>query len=438
MTRRDAIKMAIAAIPSPAKPVSGAVLTLTLPRPHPAQYRVLRESKRFNVLCCGRRWGKTTIAIDRLVRPALRGKPVAWFAPTYKLLSEVWRTVHTTLAPITTRKNEQERWIEIVGGGKVDCWSLDDPDAGRGRAYARVVIDEAALVANFEEAWERSVSPMLTDHRGSAWFLSTPRGTANYFHTLYQRGQDSSKEDWISWRMPTSSNPFISPEEIETRRQDLTDLAFAQEYLAEFVTWAGAVFRGIRDAVQPIAPAPAAMIGVDWGRVGDSTVFVALSASGHLVGMDRFHGIEYSVQRDRLRAFWERQGKRCWITAEANSMGGPVVEQLQRDGLPVVGFMTTGPSKAGIIQGLSLAFERGMIRIPDDPVLIGELQAFEGKTQPGGNMRYSAPAGLHDDTVMALAIAWAALTGPRQEKRYLDPNTGYTSAAPQAYSISPI
>ena len=315
-------------------------------------------------------------------------------------------------------------------------WTI--PTQAAAERMRELVIDEAALVANFEEAWERSVSPMLTDHRGSAWFLSTPRGTANYFHTLYQRGQDSSKEDWISWRMPTSSNPFISPEEIETRRQDLTDLAFAQEYLAEFVTWAGAVFRGIRDAVQPIAPAPAAMIGVDWGRVGDSTVFVALSASGHLVGMDRFHGIEYSVQRDRLRAFWERQGKRCWITAEANSMGGPVVEQLQRDGLPVVGFMTTGPSKAGIIQGLSLAFERGMIRIPDDPVLIGELQAFEGKTQPGGNMRYSAPAGLHDDTVMALAIAWAALTGPRQEKRYLDPNTGYTSAAPQAYSISPI
>lgn len=113
-------------------------MTLTLPRPHPAQYRVLLESKRFNVLCCGRRWGKTTIAVDRVVRPALAGRPVAWFAPTYKLLSEVWRTIHQTLAPITIRKNEQERWIEIVGGGKVDFWSLDDKDAGRGRAYARV------------------------------------------------------------------------------------------------------------------------------------------------------------------------------------------------------------------------------------------------------------------------------------------------------------
>ena len=413
-------------------------MQLILPRPHPAQYQVLMESKRFNVLCCGRRWGKTTIAVDRVVRPALAGKPCAWFAPTYKLLSEVWRTVHRTLAPVTTRKNEQERWVEIIGGGKIDCWSLDDPDAGRGRAYARVVIDEAALVPNFEEAWERSVSPMLTDYRGSAWFLSTPRGTANYFHTLYQRGQDPANEEWKSWRMPSSSNPFLPPGEIESRQRDMTDLAFAQEYLAEFVAWAGAVFRRIMDCVGEISLTPAAMIGVDWGRTGDYTVFVALSATGHVIGIDRFRGIEYGQQRARLAEFWRKHGGRCWIVAESNSMGGPVVEQLQADRLPVQGFLTTGPSKAGIIQGLALAFERGVIRIPNDPVLIGELQAFEGTRSPSGVMRYGAPSGLHDDTVMALAIAWGALTGPREQVNYINPNTGSLGSGPANYQISPI
>ncbi len=413
-------------------------MTLTLPRPHPAQYRVLLESKRFNVLCCGRRWGKTTIAVDRVVRPALSGKPVAWFAPTYKLLSEVWRTIHQTLAPITTRKNEQERWVEIIGGGKVDCWSLDDPDAGRGRAYARVVVDEAALVPNFEHAWEQSVRPMLTDYAGSAWFLSTPKGTANYFHNLYQRGQDPQNHEWASWRMPTSTNPFMPPKEIEAARKDLTDLAFAQEYLAEFVAWAGAVFRRITDCVGAIDGHPAAMIGVDWGRTGDYTVFTAISPAGHVVGIDRFRGIEYAQQRARLTEFWRRHGARCWIVAEANSMGAPVIEQLQADRLPVAGFLTTGPSKAGIIQGLALAFERGTITIPNDPVLIGELQAFEGNRSPSGFMKYGAPSGLHDDTVMSLAIAWAALTGPREQSGYVSPQTGAIAPQPSPYQISPI
>ena len=102
------------------------------------------------------------------------------------------------------------------------------------------------------------------------------------------------------------------------------------------------------------------------------------------------------------------------IVAERNSMGEPLIEQLQRDGLPVQPFVTTNASKAVAIDGLALAFERGDISILNDPVLIGELQAYERDRLPSGMFRFSAPAGLHDDTVMALALAWygATTTGP--------------------------
>jgi hypothetical protein len=267
---------------------------------------------------------------------------------------------------------------------------------------------------------------MLSDYQGSAWFLSTPKGTSNYFHALYSRGQNQTP-DWASWQMPTASNPYILQSEIDSARLDLTDLAFAQEYLAQFVTWTGAVFRRILDAVrQPGSQVgQAAIIGVDWGRVGDYTVFTVLSEDGQVLELDRFRGIEYSLQRARLKALWERHGKRSWIMAEVNSMGQPVVEQLQLDGLPVVGFTTTGPSKAAIIEGLCLAFERGTIKIPNEPALIGELQAFEAKKLPSGYTRYSAPEGQHDDTVMSLAFAWAGLTAPRQESTTFNPAGEY-------------
>lgn len=408
---------------------------LKLPRPHPAQSEVLANRQRFNALCCGRRWGKTTIAMEVIVRILLDGKPAAWFAPTYRLLKDAWAQIKLTLEPITVRSLEAER-LEVIGGGLLECWSLDKPDAGRGRAYAGIIIDEAAIVPNFEAAWEQSLRAQLSDYRGEAWFLSTPKGTASYFHALYQRGK--SDANWASWQMPTSTNPFISPGEIADARDDLTDLAFAQEYLAQFVTWAGAVFRRIQDCVGEVLREPAAMIGVDWGRTGDYTVFVALSAAGHVVGIDRFRGIEYSLQRARLAQFWRDHGARCWIVAEANSMGGPVVEQLQAERFPVIGFQTTSASKAAIIQTLALAFERGTIRIPQDPVLIGELQAYEGKPGPSGAMKYGAPSGVHDDLVMALAIGWAALVGPRQEKQYLDARSGGYSRAPVPYQISPV
>src|SRR5262249_34238220 len=151
-----------------------------------------------------------------------------------------------------------------------------------------------------------------TDYRGSAWFLSTPRGVASYFYTLHQRGQDPAQPDWASWQMPTAANPYIDPTEIEAARQDLSDLAFAQENLAQFVSWEGTVFRRIVDAIaDPPENVPAVSIGVDWagtGGRGDFTCFVAVSTAGQVLGLDRFRGAEYAMQRARLAAFWERTG----------------------------------------------------------------------------------------------------------------------------------
>jgi hypothetical protein len=56
-------------------------LRLELPRPHPAQQQVINEASRFGVLACGRRWGKSTLGIDRIVGRALQGAPCGWFAP---------------------------------------------------------------------------------------------------------------------------------------------------------------------------------------------------------------------------------------------------------------------------------------------------------------------------------------------------------------------
>jgi len=222
-------------------------IKLQLPALHPAQLQVGQQAKRFNVICCGRRWGKTVLGRDRLIHPALQGKPVAWFAPNYRLLTEVWRELQATLGPVITRSNQQEWRMELRGGGVVEMWSLDSPDSGRGRAYALAVVDECALVPNLEQAWQQTIRPMLTDYIGGAWFLSTPKGM-NYFKALFDRGQDPERKEWASWQMPTVANPFIAPDEIESARLDMTEAAFNQEYLALFVNWEGSVFRRVGEA----------------------------------------------------------------------------------------------------------------------------------------------------------------------------------------------
>jgi hypothetical protein len=87
-------------------------------------------------------------------------------------------------------------------------------------------------------------------------------------------------------------------------------------------------------------------------------------------------------------------------------MGEPLVERLTSDGLPMSGFQTTNASKEEAIRALEGAFERGEISIPNDRVLIGELQAYEQNKTPAGRFTFGAPEGMHDDMVMSLALAW--------------------------------
>lgn len=396
-------------------------LTLTLPRPHAAQMSVIRSAARFNVVDCGRRFGKTTLGLDRCADPAVLTYPVAWFSPTYKMLLEVWREAAIIFQPIEKRKNAQERRIEFITGGLLEFWSLDDINAGRGRKYKRIIVDEAAMVKALMTHWQIVLRSTLADYEGDAWFLSTPKGR-NAFWQMFQWGQDPARPEWKSWQMPTASNPFINPVEIEAMRQSMPELIYNQEVLAQFLEDAGGVFRRVMDAATAQELSAAAengqyIIGVDWAKYTDFTVLTVLDMrSRAMVYLDRFNQVDYRVQVDRLIALCGRFNPVA-IIAERNSMGDPLIEDLQRRGLPIIPFTTNNASKSRAIDDLALAFERGDIAILSDPVLIGELQAYEMERLPSGMLRYSSPPGMHDDCVMSLAIAWQGLvelTSPAQ------------------------
>jgi phage FluMu gp28-like protein len=174
------------------------------------------------------------------------------------------------------------------------------------------------------------------------------------------------------------------------------------------------VFRRVVEAAtatrqaEPVAGHRYAM-GVDWGKHNDFTVLTLIDLDERAtVDLDRFNQIDYQVQLGRLTALYERF-RPITIVAERNSMGEPLIEQLQRQALPVTAFNTTNATKTQVIEGLALAFERGDLRILRDQTLIAELQAYEMERLPSGLVRYGAPEGMHDDMVMSLALAWTAV-----------------------------
>lgn len=223
------------------------VRRIKLPKRHAGQLKIAAEAQRMNVLACGRRWGKTVFGLDILTsHPSLgllAGKPCAWGAPTYQILREVWREAKSTLEPITLRASDQEHRLELMGGGVLECWSLDGDNPMRSRKYGLVVLDEAAFVRDLAQKWNKAIRPTLADYRGEAWFLSSPAGLGDYYD-LWQRGQPGpqQRKGWASWQMPTASNPYIAAEEIEDARLDTPPMEFRQEWLGEFVTEAGIMF----------------------------------------------------------------------------------------------------------------------------------------------------------------------------------------------------
>lgn len=393
--------------------------------------KVLSEKKRFNVLDCGRRWGKTILGQDLAAEVALAGHPVGWFAPEYKYLTEVWRELGNALESYITRSNTTERRIELVTGGTIEMWSLDGGNAGRSRKYARIVVDEAALVPNLVSVWGEALRATLADLRGDAWFLSTPRGR-NGFWELYQHGLDPLETEWACWQLPTSENPFIDPDEIEAARRGLPERIFGQEYLAEFLE-DSAVFRKIRESAtaeeqryKDYNTNHQYIIGTDFGKYEDFSVFTVIDVTtGELCYMDRSNKIDYVVQVERLKALVKRFDAYA-VGIETNG-NATLIELLRKEKVPIREFTTTNASKQEIIEALMLAFEQGKLRILDDPVLVGELQSFEATRLPGGSLRYAAPAGYHDDCVMSLAIGWnlAKVSKPvtvqkRNSRKYRD------------------
>ena len=212
----------------------GRTIRLSLPRPHPAQQRVISEARRFNVVCAGRRSGKSELGLLQLAKPLLAGMPCALFAPTYKNLAEMWREAGRIFWPATHASNQQEHRLELISGGVLEMWSLDSADTARGRRYARVILDECAMVRDLADAWNLVIRPTLVDLQGDAYFLSTPRGK-NDFAGLYALGESEAEPDWACWRFPTAANPFIAPAEIEALRRQMPARAFEQEIEARFI-----------------------------------------------------------------------------------------------------------------------------------------------------------------------------------------------------------
>jgi len=398
--------------------------TIQLLALHPAQAQVRREARRFNVLACGRRFGKTDFGLDEAIsgeKGLLDGYPVGWFAPNSRFYEEAWNAAVRTLGPITERKEEQKRRITLMNGAVFECWDLEDPDSGRSRKYGKVIVDEAALVGRLESSWEQAIAPTLLDFGGNAWFISSPKGF-NFFKTLHDRGSaghDKRRREWMSWAFPTAANPHLSPDEIARLGEEMPELVREQELGGKFVDLSSAsVHREwVKYGERPPGMPCTISMGVDLAislkdsaaysaiavlaRVPDGRVFVLSVRRFRLP----FHGILREIEH--AAAQWAP----AVVGIEANQFQAAVVQELLRTTkLPVRG-ITVQQDKLLRFQPLLARYEQGLVH--HAPGLPAE---FEDEL-------FAFPFGEFKDMCDALGLAYSCCPSR--------PGTSVASAGPR-------
>ncbi len=381
---------------------------------------------RFRYLIWGIKSGKSIIGAAETTRFALGmpGKRIWIVAPTSKHLQVAWSECMNFLnlfQGLVIGFNRTSKEIRLVHGGVIECRSAERPDNLRGPNIDAMWIDEGAFMR--DDAWwicrER-----VGATGGPIWVTTTPNYRNWIWPELIKGGMSADApygefEQGLRFisHFPTEHFGWVSKEDIEDVRAGMPRDLFDREYGAMFNSEANQVFRSIEDAFSykepPEKVTGSTVIGVDLAKHQDFTAVIVMNADGEVLHIDHWNETEWTVAKPRLKKIAED-----WnggIILDTSNMGDIIEEDLRAEGLNIVAVnLHDAQKKTDIIQKLQIAFETKQIRIPSpratwagkpERTLYDELKSYAQSLTRGGRLSYSAPKGLHDDLVIALALA---------------------------------
>ena len=391
------------------------------------------------VVCKSRRQcGKSIMIENLLLYYALNyaGGVSAVVSPTLAQARKVFKDINNAvqLSGVIKRKNETLLEMTFINGSQILFKSAEQGDALRGYTIRKGIlcIDEAAYIS--DDILE-CVLPWVQVHRCPVLMVSSPKFKAGFFWRYYSMGLDDENKDvsLVDW-CDFDTSALLTQEQFEMYRRIMPKAQFKSEYEGVFLDEEGLVFAGFRDCVRPIKMLSGDVVdklyvGIDWcsGTNNDYTVISAIDSNGKQRRLLYWNDKSTNQQIDAVLNFVkEHRNHIALIVAETNSIGKPytdlLTDRMKEAGLSSIrleGFNTSNTSKNDIITNLQVAFENQTIEVMDDNHQTAELGIFEMqynvKTR---TITFSAPQGMHDDTVMSLAFAWRAYQESNKIGRY--------------------
>lgn len=201
------------------------------------QQTIAHDPSRFKIVVAGRRFGKTYLSMREICyRARTPNQEIFYLTTSYRAAKMIlWKPLKRRLLDLrwVSKINETELSITLKNGSTISLKGSEDPDKLRGTSLSYVVIDEAAE-CKLEELWGEVVRPALADQQGGALFIGTPKGKNNTFYDLFTQASDA--KDWATFQYTTLDGGFVTAEEIESARADMSERQFSQEFMATFQT----------------------------------------------------------------------------------------------------------------------------------------------------------------------------------------------------------
>jgi phage FluMu gp28-like protein len=392
------------------------------PKLYAKQSAAMFDPRRISLIEASTKSGKTVSGIAWLYEQAIKGKPGQnywWVAP----VSMQARIAFNRMQRHFTAK---DTGLSVFGVNRTDHTltthketviafrSGDHPDTLYGEDVYACVIDEASRFK--EESWH-AIRSTLTATRGPIRIIGNVKGRKNWFYQLARRAEQGFPN--LGYHKLTAYDAIaagvLDKNEISAAKATLPDHVFRELYLAEPSDDEGNPFgaQHVRNCFAPLSKRPAVAWGWDLARKMDWTVGIGLDADGRVCEALRFQK-PWHEQVDIIKKFVQNTP----ALVDETGVGDPIIEAIKQpvkkggNGAEVIelscprleGYRFTMASKQMLMEGLALAIHERKIRFPEGPISI-ELLNFEYEFTRLG-IRYSAPSGMHDDCVCALALAW--------------------------------
>lgn len=368
---------------------------------------------KYIVGCFGRQSGKSFTAMNLLLKWALEdnGSECMWVAPVFSQSKKVFTELSNLIAGtgLTKQINKSDLTISFINGSVIYFRSAEREDTLRGNTLRYLIVDEAAYIK--DNVWNEVLRPTVLVEGKKVLFISTPK-KRNWFHLVAMRGLSDDYPQYKTFFATSYDSPFISPEELLEAKQSLPENVFRQEILAEFIEDGGEVFSNLNNNCvlqnyPPYIQDKRYYAGLDFGRQNDYTALTIINSDGEIVDFYRERQKSWDVIISELLV-----KMRKWkpvVFAEVNSIGDVLYEQIKKQYPSIQPFITNSDTKQNLIEDLIFTLNEEKLKLPSqnlNPDLYKELSVFTYDYSPKTRkIKYGAPSGFHDDSVISLALA---------------------------------